>query len=58
MPDYKALYYRLAGRVADVIEILVKAQQEDEKTIMEDALPVLPLEDEDDDHHETTHPSK
>lgn len=34
MPDYKAMYFRLAGKVADAIELLVQAQQEGEQAVM------------------------
>jgi len=31
MPDYKKLYFSLAAKVADIIELLIKAQQECEE---------------------------
>lgn len=34
MPDYKKLYFQLAAKVADAIEILLKSQQEGEKEYM------------------------
>ncbi len=36
MPDYKEMYFKLAAKVADVVEILVKAQQEGERSCIED----------------------
>lgn len=35
MSDYKKLYYSLAGKVADAIEMLVKAQQEAEEEYLD-----------------------
>lgn len=35
VPDYKAMYFRLAGKIADVIEILVDVQREGEDMAME-----------------------
>ena len=31
MPDYEAMYFELAAKVADAIELLTKAQQEGEE---------------------------
>lgn len=42
-PDYKAMYFHLAGQVADAIELLVQAQQEAEAAAMEDGEPPLVL---------------
>lgn len=47
MPDYKSMYFRLAGRVADAIELLIQAQQEGEDAAMQEDGPdaiVLPKE--------------
>lgn len=35
MPDYQKMYFQLAAKVADVIEILLKTQQEGEKAFMD-----------------------
>ena len=32
MPDYQAMYFRLAAKVADVVELLIAAQQEGEES--------------------------
>jgi hypothetical protein len=44
MPDYKALYYRLAGKLADVIDILVEIEQAAEDAVIaeEAAFDMLP----------------
>jgi len=34
MPDYKKMYFQLAARVTDAVEILLKAQQEGEAEFM------------------------
>lgn len=34
MLDYKSMYDKLAGRVADAIELLIKAQEEGENSAM------------------------
>jgi len=36
MPDYKALYFQLMGRIADIIETLQEVQQEAEDTYIEE----------------------
>lgn len=41
MPDYKFMYYRLAGKVADAIELLTQAQQEGEELSMDGYDPPL-----------------
>lgn len=35
MPDYKTMYFQLAAKVADVIDILIAAQQQGEDTYIE-----------------------
>lgn len=35
MPDYKAMYYQLAAKVADAVELLVSAQQQGERQFIE-----------------------
>jgi len=35
MTDYKKMYFELAGKVADAVELLTQAQQESEKEYME-----------------------
>lgn len=37
MSNYRAMYYRLQGKVADAIDMLVEAQRESEEVAMEDA---------------------
>lgn len=50
MPDYKAMYYRLAGKVADAIDLLVKVQQENEEmAISQDDNPIM-LENNEREH--------
>lgn len=46
MPDYKAMYYRLAGKVADAIDVLSAAQLENEESVMQDDAIMRLLEDE------------
>lgn len=36
MADYRKMYFELAGKVADVIEILVKAQRDGEDSVIND----------------------
>lgn len=43
MPDYKAMYYSLAAQVADAIELLIRAQQNGEESVLEEASPVVTL---------------
>lgn len=43
MPDYKAMYYSLAAQVADAIELLIRAQQNGEESVLEAASPVVTL---------------
>ena len=43
MPDYKRMYFQLAAKVADAIEILIEAQQRGENDDNEGAAPVLVL---------------
>ena len=43
MPDYKAMYFHLAARVADAVELLVEAQQTGEEAFMRDDPPPLTL---------------
>lgn len=37
MPDYKKMYFRLSGKVADAIELLTEAQIEAEETAIKEA---------------------
>lgn len=48
MPDYKTMYYRLAGKVADAVDILIEIQQESEEMAMKDdvIIKLLDVEDE------------
>lgn len=42
MPDYKTMYFQLAAKVADALDILLKAQQEGEAEFMnEESFPGL-----------------
>mgnify|MGYP007135362177 CR=1 FL=1 len=47
MPDYKKMYFQLAARVSDAVEILLKAQQEGEAQFMAEVrsseVKVLPI---------------
>ena len=43
MPDYKRMYFQLAAKVADAIEILIEAQQRGENDDNEGEAPVLVL---------------
>ena len=43
MPDYKRMYFQLAAKVADAIEILIEAQQRGEEDDNEGEAPVLVL---------------
>lgn len=36
MPDYRAMYFGLAGKVADAVELLVAAQREAEALAMQE----------------------
>lgn len=50
MPDYKMMYFQLAAKVADAMDILLKAQQEGEAEFMNEGpvpgLKVLTIQDE------------
>lgn len=41
MPDYEKMYFQLAARVADAIDMLVEAQQKGEDDYIEDNLPIV-----------------
>ena len=43
MSDYKKMYYQLAAKVADVIEILINAQQQGEDCYIESEDTILTL---------------
>ena len=43
MPDYKKMYFQLSAKVADAVDILVKAQRQGEKDYMEEEFPVFSL---------------
>ena len=43
MPDYQRMYFQLAAKVAEVIDILIKAQQRGEKDYIEGEAPVFLL---------------
>ncbi|SPF41141.1 conserved hypothetical protein [Candidatus Desulfosporosinus infrequens] len=50
MPDYKMMYFQLAAKVADAMDILLKAQQEGEEEFMDGepfpGLKVMTIRDE------------
>lgn len=44
MPDYKKMYFQLAAKVADAIELLIAAQKQGEESyILDDNAPVIPI---------------
>ena len=43
MPNYKAMYFHLAARVADAAELLVEAQKAGEEAFMRDDPPPLSI---------------
>ena len=43
MPDYKDMYFRLAAKVANAVDILVEAQQQGEYDYTEEVTPVISL---------------
>ena len=43
MPDYKEMYFQLAAKVANAIDILVEAQQQGEHDYTEEETPTLLL---------------
>lgn len=53
MLDYRKMYFQLAAKVADAMDILLKAQQEGEAEFMNEepvpGLKVLAIKDEDHD---------
>lgn len=36
MPDYKAMYFQMAAKVADAVELLIQAQQNGENAYTEE----------------------
>jgi len=50
MPDFKTMYFQLAAKVADALDILLKAQQEGEAEFMKEepfpGLKVMAIKDE------------
>lgn len=36
MPDYKSMYFQLAAKVADAVDLLVQAQQDGENAFAEE----------------------
>ena len=46
--DYKTMYYRLTGKIADAVDILIEVQQESEEMAMKDdvVIRLLDMEDE------------
>lgn len=45
MPDYEKMYFELAAKVADAIDILVEAQQQGENDYVEGETPMISLSD-------------
>ena len=45
MPDYKKMYFKLAGRVADAVEFLIEAQQEGEDAFTKTGSTAIHLSD-------------
>jgi hypothetical protein len=43
MPDYKKMYFMLAAKVSDAVNILVAAQQQGEDEYVENPPEVVPL---------------
>lgn len=43
MPDYKEMYFKLAAKVANAVDILVEAQQQGEYDYTEEENPVISL---------------
>lgn len=43
MPDYKEMYFQLAAKVANAIDILVEAQQQGENDYSEEETSVISL---------------
>lgn len=43
MPDYKEMYFQLAAKVANAIDILVEAQQQGESEYSKEESPVILL---------------
>lgn len=43
MADYKEMYFQLAAKVANVVEILVEAQQQGENDYIEKETPIIPI---------------
>ena len=41
MPDYKKMYFQLAAKVAEAIEILLKSQQKGEEEYMDGEPPTI-----------------
>ena len=50
MPDFKTMYFQLAAKVADALDILLKAQQEGEAQFVNEepfsGLKVMAIQDE------------
>lgn len=43
MPDYKEMYFQLAAKVANAVDILIEAQQQGEYDYTEEEPPVISL---------------
>lgn len=46
MMDYRTMYFKLAAKVADALDILLKAQQEGETQFMNEEQPVSGLKED------------
>jgi len=54
--DYKKMYYQLAAKVADAIDLLIEAQQQGEDTYIESEDVVLTLSTESEDEQTLSEP--
>ena len=43
VPDYKEMYFQLAAKVANAVDILIEAQQQGEYDYTEEETPVISL---------------
>lgn len=43
MPDYKEMYFQLAAKVANAVDILVEAQQQGEDDYIKEETQIIPL---------------
>lgn len=48
MPDYKSMYFQLAAKVADAVDLLIQAQSDGENTYMQEPPKVTLLKEKTD----------